>query len=147
MALAKAQVELENDPNSRDTQSKLRDAESAMKTFREEQVSWMLEAAQIKWDQENGIRPTYICASFKQQAVQKDIAKLQDEDGNVKTAWTDLANIANTLFTKLLGTLTVPDEEALQQVLRAHTEKIFEEAKEVMENDIFEGTLNSGFPC
>lgn len=101
----------------------------------EAKTSWMLETAKLRWQQQRGLTKP-IAATFKQQSVNKDISKLKDDAGDVKTTWEDIIQIARRHFVNLVGTTTEPTEEDLQRVLEAQTDKISEEAAQIMEKPI-----------
>lgn len=93
------------------------EAEETLKEFQDQQVAWMMEVAQIRWIQESGTCASHIFSSFKQHAIQKDISKLMNDVGEVKTAWEDLANIARQHFIKLVGTPSQVLVATLEEVL------------------------------
>lgn len=62
---------------------------------------------------------TALAAIFKQQALQKEIMSLRDEDGNIQTAWEEIVDTAKHHFVRLFGIDTPPCETAMQEVLDA----------------------------
>lgn len=105
---------------------------------------WMQETMCIKWLKADGQCSKNLCSTFKKQSIQTQITSLKNEAGNVVSTWDEIAEVAQVHFTKLLGSTTQVLEEALQEVLAAQHQHIFEEAHEApcqaLEQDI---TLDS----
>lgn len=80
----KAQIVLETDLQAIQAQIDMASAKAKQTTFQDKLTWWMMETAQVKWLQFNGRYAPYTCTSFKQQAIQKHISSLKDDDGVIK---------------------------------------------------------------
>lgn len=87
-----------------------------------------MEATQVNWLQANGFCAPYICTSFKQQAIQRDINKLKNAQGEIQMAWSELAKISKLHFSNLVRTQVALSKFALKEVLQAQIGRISEEA-------------------
>lgn len=64
--LAKAQLDLERDPQNQQYQALLTIKVVELKDFMCKQSQWMMETARLKWLLARNKCPPYICGSFKQ---------------------------------------------------------------------------------
>lgn len=103
-ALAAAQLALETAPDDIRHQTDLVEAEGNLKEFLEIKSDWIMEAAKVKWLNTDSQCPTFVCNTFKQQAVAKDISRLKDDRGNIVSDWMGVSEIARNHFIKLFGT-------------------------------------------
>lgn len=97
-----------------------------------------MEIAEIKWLLPGSKCPLYICASFKQQAIQREISAMHDAHGNLQKQKSrdGMAAVIKEHVVKLLGTTSQPNEAAVQAVLEAHIQPICDEARAAMEHPI-----------
>lgn len=92
-----------------------------------------LTLCNAKWMKLDGKCGSSIYSSFRQQAIQKEITKLQDVDGNIHTDWADIVDIAKGHFEELFGTDVNLSEEDLEVLLSQQTNKIPIVARECLE--------------
>lgn len=62
-----------------------------------------------------------ICATFRQQALEKEVTKLRDATGAIKTPWEDLTKISRENFVTLFGSPnpTACLEATIEEILQA----------------------------
>lgn len=77
-----------------------------------------------------------MCFTFKQQAIQRDIHAMRDQDGNIRNTWEGIGDMMRSHFVSLLGTEVLPDEDALHEVLEAQTNIIPPDDAAAMEQPI-----------
>lgn len=58
----------------------------------------MMDYIQRKWIQAEGNINARICASFKQEAIHKEVKKLRDEEGVIRSKWEEIAEIPRQHF-------------------------------------------------
>lgn len=111
--VAMAQVALELEPQDMGLQATLAIVEVELKDFLAIKIEWMLQIAQKKWLMVENQCSTTLAATFKQQALQKEILSLKDEVGNIQTAWEEVAKMARRHFMRLFGMDSPPYEVAM----------------------------------
>lgn len=100
--LALAEVALERDPQCTSLQATLAIAEVEMKEFLLAKTRWIMDIAKQKWLLSNSQCLPAPATTFRQQASQKEINSLKDEDGIVQTAWKEISETTKMSFCKTL---------------------------------------------
>lgn len=121
--LALAQVALEWGPQCPSLQASLAIAEIEMKEFLSTKTRWIMEIARQKWLLTNTQCLPALAATFRQQAIQKEITSLKDEDGIVQTAWKEISETTRRHFVRLFGIDTPPCEAAMEEVLVGQSQR------------------------
>lgn len=79
-----------------------------------------------------------------QQAIKKEVTKLRDNIGAIKTVYEDLVSIVREHFVTLFGSPIECSEVAIEEILPAQTVHISNEGRDSLECRI---TLEGEFTC
>lgn len=133
--LARAQLNLESNPNDFAAQEHLTIRKEELLAFCAAQANWVDMVMHARWIMEGDRGSALFFKSFKGLAAAKDIHELIDAEGNVKKEWDDLAAITKDFFEKALGDapgapVQEVDPRMLEEVLFVQNDIVTEVEKE-----------------